>query len=50
MEVFILIVYLKIGYSGGWFSQEFNSKETCLSAYSQLEKQRAVDYGGCFEK
>lgn len=50
MATFVLIIYLKVGYSGGWFSQEFNTKESCMAAYYQLQKQRAVDYGGCFEK
>lgn len=50
MKTFILIVYLKVGYSGGWFSQEFNTEQTCKAAYIQLDKQDAVDYGGCFEK
>lgn len=43
MATFILIIYLNVGHSGGWFSQEFNTQESCMAAYSQLQKQRAVD-------
>ena len=50
MKTFILIIYLKYGYSGGWLFPEFNTEQACESALTQIKKEENVIIGFCTDK
>lgn len=50
MTTFIMIVYFKLGYSGGFAFPEFNTLEACNSAIVEIKKQQDIEIALCVPK